>query len=421
MRAFADSCARSEYTPRLLAISLSLSAPRRRELERGAQALARALDEESEFLDPAEVGQRSAVAAALLSHSGARERSIPFFDRALELFDVAETRDRRYFDTLNDRAIALAEIDRLDEARDDMRRARDHAETLDDRELVQRATVNLGEIERRRGEITIAVDLLAEGLQEARSIGDSALIFEAAENLVLALEDPNRLDEAEDRLEEMGQLARAEDADALKTRVAVAKGRLAFVRGDFGAAARENTVALDLDRTNEAGKRTMALGGRLESLSQDQALEGLEGTLQALVDRVHEGEDPELVIGYVCRSAWTWLHHGADEEAVSLFAAAILIGALGSADDLDRDQQADPGAEQEIGDSLRPVTVALTLLVRATHEEKPDEEQGVYDEMVRFLNEQHDGVGDAVLPLLTTVRAAAGSAEDQAGGEQDKS
>jgi tetratricopeptide (TPR) repeat protein len=359
----------------------------------------RALDEEALYLDAGDVARRAATIGSFLSETGA-EQAPQFYDRSVALVEAGPSgfgrSDYSLATALNDRAVGLERLGRHDDARADIVRCVQLIADSRDDVLRQKALANLSEVERQRGDLPAAVDAARSALSLARELGDDEATVHALLNLSSAFEDSGSADEAEAVLKELQELAEAHNVLAWKASAAAGFGCVAFLRGDYDRAAEQYRTAAAMHRGTDSDGLVSALGGLLESLGRAGQRDGLQATMQELVDIVN-GADAENVVNYFARCGISWLELGELEEASSLLGTGLLLGA--------RELVSGPGPK-DIESGARPFCLAVCYAVLAATNSARFDEDAVYDTLIRYVNNHESGVGDALRPYLQMAREA---------------
>jgi tetratricopeptide (TPR) repeat protein len=372
----------------------------------------RGLDEEAAYLEPKELARRAASVGAFLSQAGSEEPALSFFDRCIADLEDGDSAELGLADALNDRAVALGSLERHDEARADLVRCVQLAGEQGRDALSQKALANLSEVERQRGDVPASLAAAQQALRLAREMDDKDALAHAIGNLGLALEDDDRPEEADEALQELQELADAREVPDWQARAASGFGRVAFLRGEFEAAAEHYRSAVLIYRETESDRVVFPLGGLLESLSKAGQEDGVQETAQALVDRVLAGEQPELVISYLGRSAISWLERGALEAASSLLGIAVRVAAQ---------QLGGPGAdEDDFENEVQRLAHAVGYVALAAQGSTEVDEDTVCDAVVSYLEAHEAGAGEAVTPFLQMMRDVMRehSASEQPGGRR---
>ena len=139
---------------------------------------------------------RAAEIGATLSHTSQTAAAPGFFTIALRVF--ARRADRREaFFIRNDRALANADLGNLSSALAELTACLQIAEGMKDGALAQQAHMNLGEIQRRKGDHRAAARHLNRSLSIARRLQDSRAEGDTMVLLALDAEDQNDIESAE--------------------------------------------------------------------------------------------------------------------------------------------------------------------------------------------------------------------------------
>ena len=282
-------------------------------------------------------GWRAAEIGATLSHTSQAVAARRFFTTSLRVF--ARRADRRQaFLIRNDRALASADLGDLAAAVADLRACLQIAERMNDAALTQQADMNLGEIQRRRRDTTLAASHLNRSLAIARRLCD--MHAECATQTLLALnaEDQQDADSAQAHLRDAEQLAATLRDGKLQAQATKARAHLEFDAKRFGRAATLYKRAARLLADERSRQLAESLAGQLLSTAQrgkldEQALEPLPALSEEL------GWDEEL-LGYLTSAIDALADSGRDEEVARLAAltlgVALRLGFSREEDDLER-------------------------------------------------------------------------------------
>lgn len=282
-------------------------------------------------------GWRAAEIGATLSHTSQTVAARKFFTTSLRVF--ARRADRRQaFFIRNDRALATADLGDLAAAVADLRACLQIAERMNDEALMQQAHMNLGELQRRKGDTTLAARHLNRSLAIARRLCD--MRAECATQTLLALnaEDQQDADSAQAHLRAAEQLAATLKDGELQAHAAKGRAHLEFDAKRFGRAATLYRRAARLLADERSRQLAESLGGQLLSTARrgkldEQALEPLPGLSEEL------GWDEEL-LGYLMGAIDALSRSGRDDEVARLVAltlgVALRLGFSREEDDPER-------------------------------------------------------------------------------------
>lgn len=362
--------------------------------------------EEAIALDPRDGTWRGLNAAALLRDAGSVEASLPFYEAAVVTADRLGD-EQLVFDARNDRAMALLELGRHDDAMAELEALVDFAGERANRVMEQQALYNLGEVARRRGDVTSAVRHGRAAVALARALSDLQAEVESLCNLGLALADAEDLREATRTYRQAERLARRLSAPLLQARAIGGRARVAFVAGRHDEAVELYQRAAASSASNDADYLG-DLAGLLESLSAAGKDRNLEQIAQQLVDVAQRsaGEDDAVVA--LARSARWWLALGRRDEAASLFAVAIVLGAVAA--EIDFEPGAGEPAITEQG--ARSMLMPAMLLVTYGEQELGARNDEFYEQVFTILDDRYEGIGRHLHFVLETARDAAAEARD---------
>lgn len=353
----------------------------------------RSLDALQQAGEPRTLAWQAVVAGAALAESGDPKAALPFYGRALALYERGDD-EQMAFHARNDRAIALTNLGRYEEARRDYVTCLALATRLNDRAMELQATMNLGEMARREGRAEEARGLLERAIDLARVLEDRRSEAEALGSLGIALHDASYSEQARAAFELARDVAhRIRDAGSEATALGGLAG-LEFAVGRHAEALTLYRRAAELrSRTGTGVHLVEDLGGVIECLAALGRADEIEEQAQRLVDVAQEIRATDLGCEALARTARWWLKRGQVDEAASLYAAAIALAAAGATDDT--------------SDLLGAIAKALMLLVIHVRIESESDEDAVYERILGVLNEQYEGLGDQLRDMLRAARESA--------------
>lgn len=370
----------------------------RNKVDRIAQYYARSLDEARNAEDLSTLAWLTVTAAAGVAGSGGAAESLAYFTRAIGLYEQLDD-SHMAFHTRNDRAIQLAQLGRLEEAREDQQTCLEIAHRLQDRVLELQALLNSGETERRAGNIPEGVIRARRALDLARVLADTDSEAEALGNLGIALSDQEQWDDAEQVFRSLRELARDNGNRAAEATAVGGLARVEFVRGHYGRAAQfyGRAAKLTANEPERGRQRVEDLAGVVQSLSaRGGRPEDLQEPAQMLVDLSQEIGETELASASLANGARWWLERDEQEEAASLYAIAIVLAGTG------------PTYEQERSTDtiLHDIGLILAQIVYQVRDTRPDFEDEFFEEVLTRLNEDYEVVGGDISELLTSIQEA---------------
>lgn len=226
----------------------------------------------------------------------------------------------RAFEVRNDRAIALAELERFDEAAAEVQRARTTGRRAKNRAMELQASMNLGEIRRRMGHLDEAVAELQEAARLARSIGDRRAEANVLLLLGLTSQDRGMSDEAAEKYRAADDLGRQLGDKDVQAAALGGFAGLDFAAGRFRRAASRYRRAVAL--ANETTRQVVEdAAGYLRSVSAAGIDEDIQNATQQLVDLAQEvGAEADAAIS-ICDGAHWWLERGDVATATDLYVA----------------------------------------------------------------------------------------------------
>jgi tetratricopeptide (TPR) repeat protein len=361
--------------------------------------------DEAGTIDPAERVRRQLHAAMTLRRADAVEASLPFLDAAITASVELED-DQLIFDSRNDRAIALLDLERHGEASSELDLLLALSEEKENRAMRQQALHNLGEAARRRDQLALAVEHGRAAASLAEELGDVRAQSESLSNTALALADADRLDEAWNTYLNAAELARRVRDDQLEARAISGRARVAFLRNEFAQAAELYGKAADRSQRDDR-EHIFDLAGKLESLSAAGSAE-LQETAQALVDVAQRSQQEDEAVTALARSARWWLQRGDLEEAAGLFATAFVLGAVGA--NIDFAPPADRSPIDPRG--ARLMILPATFLVLFAEQELVDGQDDFYERVFTTLDRDYEGIGHHLRFVLDVARESASREND---------
>lgn len=351
------------------------------------------LERASEFEPSEALAWRTATAGVLLNDPRATEEGVRLLGEALEQFE--RLGDLRQASKVRvERAVALSDAGRHEEALADLEWCLALANELSDRALREHATVNLGEVARRQGDYQLALSRLSEAVGLARELNDERALAHSLGNLGLARFEQYDFDSARDAYEEQLELARRLREPANE---AVALGGLAalhFVAGRFGQAASHYRRAAELHAGVSARGEVEDLGGLLESLAERRRYDELQAVGQRLADAAQAAGVEGTAAQAFARTARVLLRADEREGAVGLYGTAVRV------------HLTQANAADDFVTSLVEA-MAHTFGLMAAHIEvdvDQEERDEVYEAILDELNRVESGFGEQLRPHLEQVR-----------------
>ncbi len=349
---------------------------------------------------PERWGWRAAEIGATLSHTSQTAAARKFFTVSLRVF--ARRADRRQaFFIRNDRALANADLGDLPAAVADLRACLQIAEMMKDGALTQQAHMNLGEVQRRKGDTTSAARHLNRSLSIARRLHDTRAECETETLLALNSEDQKDADSAQAHLDAAEEFAATLKDRNLQAQAFKGRAHLEFDAKRFGRAATLYKRAAWLLAGERSRQLAESLGGQLLSAARrgrldERAVNPLPGLSEEL------GWDEDLLV-YLTHAIDALSPRGDDEEVARL--AAVTLGvalrfAFSSEDDVD--------------ERLTPFVNASTAAARWIEADRR-REKPLKDALLEICGEKITAEISAVLE--STVDAIAQMREQP--GEQD--
>lgn len=357
--------------------------------------------EEATAIDAREGTWRRLYAASVLRDAGWVEQSLPLYEGAVESAKRLED-DQLAFDARNDRAMALVELDRLDDAETELQALAEFARERANRVMEQQAVYNLGEVIRRRGDPTSAAQHGHQAVALARALADTRAEIESLCNLGLALADAERLDEARQTYRHAERLANRARLSSLEAHAISGRAGVAFLDRRYVQAAGLYQRAADISAGNDP-EHLGDLAGLLESLSAAGKSQNLQQVTQELVDVAQRSHGEADAVIALARGASRWLARDTRDEAASLFAVAIVLGAVAA----DINFKPAPGEPPITEEGARSMLMPVMLLVTYGAQELGEQTDAFYEQVFTVLDDQYEGIGQHLRFVLDTARDAA--------------
>lgn len=355
--------------------------------DRAAAFLERELSE-LQGLTPSQYGWTAATAGALLSQQGSPAHSIAFFDVAAQSGEDLED-DQLVFHSRNDRAVALSELGEVRKARRDLERCLDLAGRLGDRAMEAQASGNLGELERRDGNLDEAVRYLRRGIEAAVDLGDESSEAATLANLGLALTDAGDYAAAKETLDAARSAALRADDSRSAANASSGRGELALREGRFAE-------AVDLFRRAARERRRLrpdrqlveTLGGLVEALAALVRTRALQRPVQELVAAAQRTGEETRAARHLEASAFRYYEHGRVDEAADLLEIALVLV-------IASDKAASP---------LENSATFLAAAFQRAIIVNPDLVEDLFEKLIERVEERHEGLGVSVGRVVEIIR-----------------
>lgn len=267
----------------------------------------------------------AAQSAAHLSQRGGFSYAVPFYDRALAIYEMEHAQEMS-FHVRNDRAIALTQLERYEEARSEYLACLAQAKRLDNRVMELQAIFNLGELDHRDGKLDDAITRLERAVALARELEDADMELDAHNSLGIAFLKSERYEDARTAFATAEQLAhRTNDRLALAGAIGGIAG-VAFADGEYRQASRLYARAASMEIKEQDWRHAVEdLGGQLQSLAELGRRSEFERRSQALID-LAQGHllSPQAGDTFL-RCGLTWLQKGRLEAATDSYAVALAL------------------------------------------------------------------------------------------------
>jgi tetratricopeptide (TPR) repeat protein len=357
--------------------------------------------DEATAIDARQGTWRRLYAASVLRDAGSVEQSLPLYEAAAASAERLAD-DQLAFDARNDRATALAELDRLDDAATALQALVGFAQERANRVMEQQAIYNLGEVTRRRGHATSAALYGHRAVAIARALADMRAEVESLCNLGLALADAERVDEARQTYRDAERLAHRGRLPLLEARAISGRAGVAFLHRRYAQAAGLYQRAADISTGNDS-EHLGDLAGLLESLSAAGKDQHLQRVTQELVDVAQRSRGEADAVFALTRSASRWLARDALDEAASLFAVAFVLGAVAA----NMNVEPEPGEPPITEEGAQSMLMPAVLLVTYGESELGERSEAFYEQVFTILNDQYEGIGQHLRFVLDTARDVA--------------
>jgi hypothetical protein len=263
---------------------------------------------------------RAAEIGATLSHTSQTTAAPEFFTIALRVFARRSDRRQAFF-IRNDRASANADLRNLPSALDDLTACLQIAREINDGALTQQAHMNLGEIQRRKGDHPAAAGHLNLALSIARRLQDSRAEGDTLVLLALDAEDQNDTESARANLRRAEELAKILKDHDLQARIYKGRAGLEFRARRFAAAATLYRRAASMLAAEASAQLAQSLSGALLSAAHRGRLD--EDTLEQLLNAsTRLAADAEL-LGELTAALLALAEQGNDRDIARLTAVAL--------------------------------------------------------------------------------------------------
>ncbi len=263
---------------------------------------------------------RAAEIGATLSHTSQTVAAPEFFMIALRVFARRPDRHEAFF-IRNDRASANADLGNLSSALADLTACLQIAEDMKDDALSQQAHMNIGEIQRRKGDHAAAARHLTSALSIARRLQDARAEGDTLVLIALCAENQNDIEGAEASLRDAEKLARSIKDRDLQARACKGRAGLEFKAGRFAAAATLYLRAARALGGEPSRQLAESLGGALLSASHRGRLD--EQTLELLLDVSTRLDADDELLRELTSALPALSEKGADLDVARLAAVAL--------------------------------------------------------------------------------------------------
>jgi tetratricopeptide (TPR) repeat protein len=241
---------------------------------------------------PEQWAWRAAEIGATLSHTSQAAAARSFFTISLRVF--ARRDRRRTFSIRNDRALASADLGDLSGAAADLHACLQIGEAVKDDALIRQAHMNLGEVQRRKGDTAAATKHLSHSLSIARRSRDTRSECETQTLLALVSEDEKDTYSAQEHLRAAEKLAGTLKDRKLQAQACKGRAHLEFDAKRFGRASTLYKRAARLLADERSRQLAESLGSQLLSSAHRGRLD--EEPLDRLLNLSEElGWDEELL------------------------------------------------------------------------------------------------------------------------------
>lgn len=286
----------------------------------------RSLEEFKHFQDKPSYAWQCAAAGAAFSMAGAWHASLGFFDRALQVYRNLGTPEMG-FHVRNDRAVALANLGRLDESEREYGLCVIQAKKLRNRLMLVQALSNRAEVLTRMNRLADGIRLFGLALRLAQRIGEQRAEAQALGGLGIACARFERWNDARQVFRHARTLAhRIGDRNSEAT----ALGGLAsvdFAKARYLPALRQYKLASALwEAEGDQIHLLEDLAGVTESLAALGRLQSLKVEAERLVRIAQSVGADRDASRTLIRSGQRLLQKGKPEDAARVFAAGILLG-----------------------------------------------------------------------------------------------
>ncbi len=358
-----------------------------RNTERADDFFQRSLIEGKQTSDRAWLAWESAVAAVALANCRDISAALPFFATSLDAFHRIEDRIGEH-SVRNDRAIALTEVRRFEEARLDYDVCLDLAKESGEWELEIQTLLNRGEMERRSDKLDEARLVLQRAIDLARRHGDERAEAEALGNLGITLTNLGNWDEAQDVFANAQLLACTLNDPHVEAAAVGGLATIQFHAGEFSAAVELYRQAAEMNQTADDPIHQLEdLAGLVESLAAIGDVDAMATEGQRLIDCAQEVGSIRFAVQSLIRAAQSLAKLELLDDAIEAFAVAI----TGEISDFSGD-----GPDAVLGWSIYATVDTFSQIA-------PDQAESFYDQVVNQICDQQALASEDLVPLRKLI------------------
>jgi tetratricopeptide (TPR) repeat protein len=261
--------------------------------------------------------------ATYLSNAGCQAAAIKMFDRAISIAQSAGEAEA-LFHLRNDRSLILINLGDLVRARDVFQDGATWARTKKKRSLEVQALHNLGETQRRLGDLAASRRSLQRAVELSEKLGDNNYWRSALALLAITELAEGSVDEAEQHAASVRDAARrAKDRENESSAIGTLAG-VQFVRGNYGIAAQMYSTASRLNQ-DQPNQHCEDLMGMLEARAAADDWLRTRRVAQRVADYAQEKALQHLAWPSLLRAARRYLDRGNSERAGVLATLAFVL------------------------------------------------------------------------------------------------
>jgi tetratricopeptide (TPR) repeat protein len=261
--------------------------------------------------------------ATYLSKAGCLTAAIKMFDQAISIAQSARV-DEVLFHLRNDRSLVLISLGDLVKAREVFHDGAKWARAKRKRSLEIQALHNLGETQRRLGDLSASRQSLERAVKLSEKVGDNDAWRSALALLAITELAEGSVDKAERHATSVHDAARQiKDKENESSAIGTLAG-VQFVRGDYCVAAQMYRTASQLNR-DQPSRHCEDLMGMLEASAAADDWRKARRVAQKVVDYAQEKSLQHIAWHSLLHAARWYLDRGSSERAGALAVPALVL------------------------------------------------------------------------------------------------